>query len=103
MSILDKKKKDEESFKLEYQKLLRQGIIKLDHPFRKNWDVLVILFSLYNCIEVPMEIAFNWRIEHDKYQLTERINNVIDFMFAIDIIMNFRTTYFNPRTGEEIL
>ena len=24
-------------------------------------------------------------------------------MFFIDIVMNFRTTYFNPRTGEEII
>ena len=28
---------------------------------------------------------------------------MIDFLFFVDIIMNFRTTYFNPRTGEEIL
>lgn len=70
---------------------------------RKKWDVIIIFFSLYNCIELPMEIAFNWRVLHDKHNLTERVNNVIDFLFFIDIVMNFRTTYFNDRTGEEIL
>ena len=88
---------------LEYEKLLKQGIIKQDHPGRKNWDVLIICFSLYNCIELPMEIAFEWRKELDKNNLTEKLNNVIDFMFFVDIVMNFRTTYFNPRTGEEII
>jgi hypothetical protein len=27
---------------------------------------------------------------------------VIDAIFAIDILINFRTTYFNPRTGDEV-
>ena len=28
---------------------------------------------------------------------------MIDIMFFMDIVMNFRTTYFNARTGEEII
>ena len=55
-------KKKEENVELEYKKLLREGIIKLDHPMRKYWDIFIILFTVYNCIEIPMEIAFNWRI-----------------------------------------
>lgn len=70
---------------------------------RKHWDVIIILFTLYNCIEIPMEIAFNWRVAHDPLHLTERMNYCIDLMFFIDIIMNFRTTYFNSRTGEEVI
>ena len=48
---------------------------------RKKWDVLIIVFSLYNCIELPMEIAYAWRETHDKYHITERLNNVIDVLF----------------------
>ena len=29
------------------------------------------------------------------------MNNVIDIIFALDIAMNFRTTYLNRLTGEE--
>lgn len=29
-------------------------------------------------------------------------NFFIDFCFLLDILINFRTTYFNPRTGDEI-
>lgn len=60
---------------------------------------MIILFSLYNCIELPMEIAFNWRMLHDTYNITENLNHVIDFMFFMDIVSNFRTTYFHPKTG----
>ena len=70
---------------------------------RKKWDVLIICFSLYNCIELPLEIAFNWREQYDKNQYTDRADNIIDFMFFLDILMNFRTTYFHSQTGEEII
>ena len=29
-------------------------------------------------------------------------NSFIDVMFVVDIIVNFRTTYFNMKTGEEV-
>ena len=63
---------------------------------RKKWDFLIIIFSVYNCIELPMEAAFNWRKLHDPNGITEKLNNIIDFLFFIDILMNFRTTFFNP-------
>ena len=31
------------------------------------------------------------------------MDNVIDFLFFLDIVMNFRTTYFDSSTGEEII
>jgi len=30
------------------------------------------------------------------------INSCIDFFFFADIVLNFRTTFFSPKTGEEI-
>ena len=93
----------DELFDLEYERLLSRGIIKQDHPMRKKWDIIIIVFSLYNCIEIPLEIAFEWRKKNDLFNITERLNTVIDIMFFVDIIMNFRTTFFNSRTGEEII
>lgn len=29
-------------------------------------------------------------------------NYFIDAIFFIDLVLNFRTTYFNPRTGDEV-
>lgn len=50
-----------------------------------------------------MNVAFDFREDLDKYQLIEKLNYLIDTLFFFDILLNFRTTYFNPRTGEEIL
>jgi hypothetical protein len=31
------------------------------------------------------------------------LNGIIDLMFFLDVIVNFRTTCFHPRTGNEIV
>lgn len=47
--------------KLEYKRLMKRGIIKYDHPFRQKWDILIVIVSLYNCVELPLDIAFSWK------------------------------------------
>ena len=32
----------------------------------------------------------------------EIFNALIDILFMVDVIINFRTTYMNPKTGEEV-
>lgn len=39
-------------------------------------------------------------LNHNIYMIV--INSVIDFVFFIDIILNFRTTYYNSLTGDEV-
>ena len=31
------------------------------------------------------------------------LNGCVDFCFLLDVIVNFRTTYFDPRTGDEVI
>ena len=50
-----------------------------------------------------MDAAFQYRIERNTVSIAEPLNNVIDFLFAFDIFMNFRTTFLNRMTGEEIV
>ena len=69
---------------------------------RVRWDVLIICFTIYNCLELPIEVGFGWRETFDKNNYSSIINNIIDFFFGIDIIMNFFTTFFHSTTGEEI-
>lgn len=65
--------------------------------------MLIIVFAVYNCIELPMEVAFNWRELYDPAKIIDKLNNLIDIMFFLDIVMNFRTSYFNSKTGEEVI
>lgn len=84
------------------EKLWKQGIVKLNHPVRVRWDVLIICFTIYNCIELPIEVGFKWRQSFDTDNVSSLINALIDFFFGLDIIFNFFTTYFHSTTGEEI-
>ena len=83
-------------------KLLKKGILKLNNPIRVRWDVFIIFFTIYNCIELPIEVGFQWREMYDKDNVSSVANGIIDALFGIDIIMNFFTTFFHPTTGEEI-
>lgn len=92
-----------ESLESEYKSLLKVGIIKFNHPLREKWDYLIILLSIYNCIELPLDASFNYRRQINSTQIQEPLNNIIDTVFALDILMNFRTSYLNRLTGEEII
>ena len=59
-----------------------------------------MLLSIYTSISAPLEVAFTIpEFEHAAYFA---FNLVCDFMFILDIIVSFRTTYQNAMTGDEI-
>jgi hypothetical protein len=66
-----------------------------DARSRMTWDIIVILLALWNCIYIPIDVAF----KPDKSQGMVISDSVIDVCFAVDIIINFMTTYINPKTG----
>jgi hypothetical protein len=57
--------------------------------------------SLWNVFSLPVDIAF----EPPLLQTFANafINHIIDLMFLIDILLNFRTTIINEATGIEIV
>lgn len=86
--------KKEQSFNLS---LIEKGIIRLNHPQRLRWDFLIMLLSVFNCILLPFELAFDFRWSH----IMHVVYLFIDICFMIDIIFNFRTTYRNVLTNQE--
>lgn len=74
----------------------------MNNKWRERWDVIIILFAVYNCVELPIEAAYNWREGIDTAGFTSIFNHIIDSLFLVDIILNFRTTFFLGSTGEEI-
>lgn len=57
--------------------------------------------ALYQAVTIPIELAFEFDVFNSYYMVT--IKSLIDLIFVIDIIMNFRTTYIDPQSGEECL
>ena len=57
--------------------------------------------ALWNSFSIPFFVAFRPGIaDHPSSNL---IDSIIDFLFFVDIIVNFRTTYYNSRTGDEVI
>ena len=89
----------DDQFDIQQEKL---GFLLFHHnsKFRMRWDLIVILLALYNCVSIPYEVAFKSSIyEHWAVDL---LNYMIDIAFWLDIVMNFRTTYINTKTGTEV-
>eukprot|EP01084_Bolivina_argentea_P255387 429528_1 len=62
-------------------------------PFRYFWDIFTMILLLYTCIEAPISLAF---------EIDLSINNgfglialFVDISLFIDVIINFRTSYFD--------
>jgi len=57
-----------------------------------------MLLAVWNCLSIPFTVAFQ-PSQSLAYELFDR---AIDICFAIDIVINFRTTFINSKTGFEV-
>ena len=70
------------------------------NPIKIKWDLFIILLAVYNCVSLPIELALVPPFMQDN-AMFDRFNNIIDIIFFVDIVINFRTTFVNPMTGDE--
>lgn len=75
-------------------------LIRMNAPFRTKWDLIVMMCAIWNCISIPLELSFEPPIAESIPWLI--FNSLIDFLFLLDIILTFRTTYVSAQTGIEI-
>jgi hypothetical protein len=61
---------------------------------------MIMFLATWNSFSIPIEIAFEPEIANSPYYII--FNSLIDFVFFLDIIVTFRTTYIRPSTGDEI-
>jgi len=70
-------------------------------PFKAIWDWLILLLVLYTAIVTPYVAAFLLSKDHQarKSKFTDDpltiTDLIVDVLFILDIIINFRTTYVN--------
>ena len=76
-------------------------LIRIAHPFRIRWDLFVMALALWNCFSIPFIVAFIPELGSDPSIFA--LNIAIDIIFFVDIILNFRTTYFHRHTGDEVM
>jgi hypothetical protein len=75
-------------------------LIRANSKFRTRWDILVIGFSLWICITLPVQIAFEPATLESLFN--QVINIAADIIYIVDLFINFRTTIFNDLTNDEI-
>ncbi|XP_049635009.1 potassium voltage-gated channel subfamily H member 6 isoform X2 [Suncus etruscus] len=82
---------------------LHRGTLLHYSPFKAMWDWLILLLVIYTAIFTPYSAAFQLS-DQDKPQPKKCIGTckaltvvdiIVDIMFVVDIIINFRTTYVN--------
>jgi len=66
---------------------------------KQRWDLLVMICALFNCFTVPFKVAFMPPVMDGAYFIT--LNLLIDLVFALDILTNFRTSFIDEK-GDEI-
>lgn len=71
-------------------------MLKPSSPFKIKWDVLIILLSVWNSIGIPLQFAFPQALENSSVSYVS--DRFIDILFIIDIFINFRSCYIDPKT-----
>ena len=61
----------------------------------------MIFFAIFNSLSTPIEIAFKPSYLENKQFLL--INVIIDIIFIVDVILNFRTSVYLMELGEEVI
>jgi hypothetical protein len=75
-------------------------ILRQNDPRKTRWDLVIIFLAIYNSFQIPFEIAFNPpKMKQPEFIL---LNSLIDFTFLMDIVINFRTTFYDIETGDEV-
>ncbi|MEE4248653.1 MAG: ion transporter, partial [Kangiellaceae bacterium] len=68
-----------------------------DSPLRISWNIMLLLFIIYQAIAIPFRLGFNVPVEGG-YAIFE---DIITAVFLIDILVNFNTGFY--RKGNIVL
>lgn len=97
--FLEDESKKEDAYIHDYARP-RKYIIKQNSKFKFWFDMMIISLASFNVFTIPFIIAFDPPEANSWWYST--IVWLINIIFVIDIIINFRTTFINNRTGDEV-
>ncbi len=60
-------------------------IMDWDNPYRRAWDIMVVMAVIYMCFTVPLTVAFI------DMAFPSTLGTFLDVLFWVDIVLNFRT------------
>ncbi|XP_070472889.1 voltage-gated inwardly rectifying potassium channel KCNH2 isoform X3 [Equus przewalskii] len=96
-------------YKLQAPRIHRWTILHYS-PFKAVWDWLILLLVIYTAVFTPYSAAFLLKETEEGPPATDCgyacqplavVDLIVDIMFIVDILINFRTTYVNA--NEEVV
>ena len=75
-------------------------MLSINDSRKTQWDLFVMILATFNVFVIPLDVGFS--PESFQSFWFKFFNYIIDLFFFIDIIVSFRTTYINERTGAEV-
>ncbi|XP_019900891.2 potassium voltage-gated channel subfamily H member 6 [Esox lucius] len=95
-------------YKLQTPRIQKWTILHYS-PFKAVWDWVILLLVIYTAIFTPYSAAFLLSAQEEEMMQTcgyscsplNVVDLIVDIMFIIDIVINFRTTYVN--TNDEVV
>ena len=104
---MDERKKDRQSIlKIQNNQQLTwwQRILNFrftpNKGFKLRWDLVIIFLSIYNSFMIPLQFAMPSTM--DRIHSITVIDHIVDVLFAIDIMIMFRTSYQDQKTDNII-
>lgn len=67
------------------------GVIYPDSSFKGFWDLLCLMFIIYQSIVIPFRLCFAVDASGSLYYL----ETVMDVAFMVDVIVTFNTGFYN--------
>ena len=93
--VISKKEMKQEKFReavLDEEKEVSRWLIRPSSPFKVCWNVIVSFLLAYAAIVMPWRIAFSDSVFWDMWTISDFC---IDFLFFIDVIINFLSVRVN--------
>lgn len=66
------------------------------------WEIIGVLFIIYQTLEVPYKICFDIS-DIDESNSLFYFEIVQDFYFAIDLLVNFNTGFYDSKTKKQVM
>ena len=85
-----------EEYNIKKKKWSKMTLIYPDSKFKIIWDLVIIILSVYNSLLIPYQFAYS----AGSNLFLDILDRIIDSLFMIDIIINFRTVFKDKKTDE---
>ena len=76
-------------------------MIKSQSSAKLYWDSIIIIFSVYQAVSIPIELSFE--PDYVDNIIVTTFDSIVNLFFVADIFVRVRTTHIHPVSGEEVI